>query len=595
MKELQKVNALLGGSCPVKEAVKVKCFVDGSYGEIKETSRDVKAEIYTRGGTVMADVPAGFYYALPTDEIVVDYTLAKCRTKIAFRDCILTVSAESGNPYLDRDDPWFIYGDEWLMRHLNSDAFLKNCHVKRVRAPKHALSREEPYGDLDIKKGYDIYRYTFEVEEIAFPYYEIAVIKERNDDKNFALFVMKSQTENCGVMDGIVDSFTRFEPKGEARNYFHAGAPEGNPDWNEETKAYFKALTTRSNVAWGVFSYSMPGNEEDLDEKGAGYVEFYEKSKNVKAQIEKGWGKKYDIYPTYNHIGRGTDPEHYIPHHFPSKMAALLAGGDGKNGKPVLQFTYQFTLNNNLVHEDQTPMFDILRGKYDGQFRRLARDIKAYHHPVLFRLNNEMNTDWTSYCGMMTLLDPDIFNETWIRLYNIFAEEGVDNCIWIWNPIATTCPYCSWGEDLCYFPGTDYVQLLGGTSYEMNNYPAETASKQVVSFRSHYEKLYRKNSQNFTDWCMVISEFACGAGGNTSGELDRNVAVQADWVKEMFVCLNAKPQEDWVKQIKGAVWFNCDDIFNGSVGNRLRFLDPDGNGNKPTVEAFRKGFREGKN
>ena len=42
------------------------------------------------------------------------------------------------------------------------------------------------------------------------------------------------------------------------------------------------------------------------------------------------------------------------------------------------------------------------------------------------------------------------------------------NAIWIWNPFGTTYPYCSWGEDLCYFPGAEYVQLLGGTSYEMN-------------------------------------------------------------------------------------------------------------------------------
>jgi len=312
---------------------------------------------------VMADIPAGFLYELPASECVVDYTIAKYHTKIAFRDCILTVSAESGNPYLDRDDPWFIYGDEWLMRHLNSEAFMKNCRIKRLRAPKHLLTREEPYGDLDIKAGYDVYRYTFFVEDFAFPYYEIAVVRAKDDMKNFALFVMKSQTENCGVMDGIVESFTRFEAKGEARSYFHAEKPQGNPNWNQETKDYFHSLYARKHSAWGVFSYSMPGLAEELDENSEGYRKFYNNSVKIQAVIEKGWEKKFDIYPTYTHIGKGTDPERYAPHHFPSKMAAALADGDGKNGKPVLQFTYQFTLNNNLVFEDQTPMFDILRGK----------------------------------------------------------------------------------------------------------------------------------------------------------------------------------------------------------------------------------------
>ena len=58
-------------------------------------------------------------------------------------------------------------------------------------------------------------------------------------------------------------------------------------------------------------------------------------------------------------------------------------------------------------------------------------DPKEYHHPILFRLNNEMNTDWTSYAGIITLLDPDIFIASWKRLYEIFQQEQVDNCIWI--------------------------------------------------------------------------------------------------------------------------------------------------------------------
>lgn len=61
-------------------------------------------------------------------------------------------------------------------------------------------------------------------------------------------------------------------------------------------------------------------------------------------------------------------------------------------------------------------MFDVLRGKFDDFFASLARDVKSYEQPVLFRLNNEMNTDWTSYCGMVTLLDPDIFIMTWAKI-----------------------------------------------------------------------------------------------------------------------------------------------------------------------------------
>ena len=92
---------------------------------------------------------------------------------------------------------------------------------------------------------------------------------------------------------------------------------------------------------------------------------------------------------------------------------------------------------------------------------------------------------------MMTLCDPDIFIDTWKYLYNIFEETGVDNCIWIFNPIAVSCPYSNWGEDLAYYPGNDYVQALGLTAYESGN------SLPLVSFREHYSKLYNKNCNLF--------------------------------------------------------------------------------------------------
>ena len=60
------------------------------------------------------------------------------------------------------------------------------------------------------------------------------------------------------------------------------------------------------------------------------------------------------------------------------------------------------------------------------------RQIKEFGHPIFFRLNNEMNTDWTSYCGIANMADPYIFANTWERMYKIFQEEGATPyMIWI--------------------------------------------------------------------------------------------------------------------------------------------------------------------
>ena len=71
------------------------------------------------------------------------------------------------------------------------------------------------------------------------------------------------------------------------------------------------------------------------------------------------------------------------------------------------------------------------RNLIDQSLNNIAEGLKAYKEPVLFRLNNEMNTDWTSYCGLMTLVDPDIFTATWRCLYNYLIENEVYNTIWM--------------------------------------------------------------------------------------------------------------------------------------------------------------------
>lgn len=580
------------------DVLDVKIFEDGRYTDRAAFTEenDVKIELYGANAVRLLNVSAGFAYTLPCTELSVDYTIAKYRTQVTFGGSILTASFESSNPYLDRSDPWYIYCYEWLIMHINSDDFMKNNKLRRLNGTKpYAFTKEHPFGDLTVKKGYDVYRYDVLIEDadlIERPYYNIAIIREISDSKNFAMFVMKSDCDMAAVMDNIVQSYTRLPARGVQKNYFTA-EPKENPTWSEETRNYFRRLCNAETVHWGVFSYSMPGLLNELRPGDEGYDLYIGKSQRMQSEIERLWNYKYDIYPTYTHIGKGTDADDFTGHYFPLEMARALAGGNGVNGKPVLQFTYQFTLDNNIVAGNRTPMFDILRGKYEAHFRRLARDIKEYGYPVLFRLNNEMNTDWTSYCGMMTLLDPDIFLMTWRYLYDIFTEEGVDNAIWIWNPIARSCPYSSWGEDLCYFPGVEYAQLLGGTSYEMNNYTKEEAAEKIISFQTHYSVLYEKNKISFPRWYMVLSEFACGSGGNCSGELGRNGDVQARWVDDMFGCLNAEKPVDWVKQIKGAVWFNCNDSNDGLVLNRLRFCDPDNQDCADlaaTTEAFRKGF-----
>ena len=541
-----------------------KLFYNGEYVPLDTNvskRKDMKYELYTNDALRFINTPDEYVITIPSSKVDVDYSIAKYRLQFKFDDSVLTVSHETSNPYGGNKNGWLTYLNEWVNRYIANPKYLFDNNLE--------YSRESVVND-GLLEGYEIIRYSIFIKDsdnIDKPYYDLAIVRKEKSYVNFHLFVMKSSTNQSESFDKIIKSFKAVEKYGESINHVGQYELKPNKNWNHETLNYFNKLNAANTLEFGFFSYSLV---DDTDPENRDAV--YQKVRKENERLYNLTGYNQEICATYSHIAWSRKPSH-----FPSTLAKNLASGNGFNGLPVLQFTLQYTDNNNNVNihnkdNNYTPMFDILRGKYDDYFFKLAQDIKDYGAPVLFRLNNEMNTDWTSYCGMMTLLDPDIFQATWIRLYKIFEQMNVDNCIWIFNPIAVSCPYSSWGEDLCYMPGVDYVQALGITRYEMLN-----DANNYTSFKDGYTKLYEKNNDFWMNYPWIVSEFGCAAGGAISEdgqltELYRNKDIQAQWVKEMFECLTDKENNEFCSKISAAVWFNCNDYKDNLIMNSL-YLD----------------------
>jgi len=568
-----------------KEAVlRHELYVNGQLADalpVKPEKNDVKAIFYTEDKARIVNMPDGYVFTLPAADFKADYTLSAQRSRYVSDNFVLNVSREDKNPYANKEGCWNIYLTEWLERYIANDQFLKDNN----------LSRTCPITEsADVLPGYTVRRYGIYINdpgEVAMPYYNIAVVRKVDENILFHLFVMKSATDNAAMFDTMIHSFKEIWRIGTAKNAditFDCPTPDY---WNDETKAYFNRLKEQSHTEWGFFRASMV----DKDDSSFDYQD-----KRIQADYDRMksllGGYDYEIMPTYTHLLYGTRPNA-----FPTEQANKFAGGNGFNGKPVLQYTYQFTASNNESLAAYTPTFDIMRGKFDDQLRKLARDIKAYGHPVLFRLNNEMNTDWTSYSGIVNLLDPDVFIITWERLYRIFMEEGVDNTMWIFNPISVSTPYSNWGEYYTYIPKPECVQILGLTAYERGN-----ETDEYVPFELHYRRLFQKNSPYFDKYPWVISEFGAGAGGEATynyeegrwifREKARHLALQTQWIDEMFECFAHRDEEgyEFVKNIKGAIWFGANDpAFVEGKEYVMNYFELD-DGVLPAIDALRRGI-----
>jgi len=261
----------------------------------------------------------------------------------------------------------------------------------------------------------------------------------------------------------------------------------------------------------------------------------------------------------------------YVGHEFPIE-GMMDAYESGK----LVEMTYQ--IGGDFY--ERNPNFTVLDGDEQmlSDIRKFARGAKEFGHPFLMRLNNEMNSTWVSYSGHLAMLDPDIFKQNWVTVYRIFEEEGVDNAIWIFNPNDISYPPQKWNTHLAYYPGNEFVHMIGLTGYNTGDYFRDLTGEHWRSFTQIYDRLWNMYKDVYADFPWIITEFACSSVGGDKGQ----------WIKEMFANL---PR---YKNIKIAVWWSYfdPDPREATYGTPARryWLDE-----KPEyLEAFKRGLEKSK-
>ncbi len=327
-----------------------------------------------------------------------------------------------------------------------------------------------------------------------------------------------------------------FDPTGEGvyTAEYELTEPE---NWTQETAQLFADIVNGDRLRWGVFTQDI---------YGAGIRE-------TVPELEQALDYTFDVLLSY--VPLNTD--------FPTEFME-----ENRLSGRLIQLTFQATDNNNEELFARSPLLDLYRGEMDEQIRSFARQAADWGHPFLFRLNNEMNSDWTSYGGVVNLGDPQIFISVWQRIYDIFQQEGVDNCIWIFNPNDRSAPPSKWNDSLAYCPGDGYFQMLGVTGYNNGTYYTQWA-EQWREFDVIYDEIQEMYLPHFDQYPWIITEFASSSIGGD----------KAAWIRNMFDHIGDYPN------IKIAVWFSYAD-FDGETPARPYWLDE----TEETLEAFRQGL-----
>lgn len=509
-----------------------ECYENNMLSAVTEmdASKDNKKIYIADGIKRLVDYPKGYLVDLPGDtefdfSYSPIYNIAQNKSYKAF------LSREY-SPYDDID--W--YFATYINNFVLSDQYLAANDLTLV---------ENTVSEINGNQTQVITVHINNMQNSNFDAYTYVLIK--TNTRFFYRMMFKYDIDNTDFREDItraVESFRYFQSVGESV-YDLDFKPVLPHNWSAETKKIYDKIANSDRIRWGVFA-------KNIYEEGI---------KQTVPALEEKLDYKFPVILSYIHFTHDFPLEFMLDNYY--------------NGK-LVELTYQVTESNNENLYGYTPNIDMYRGLKDDEIRRLAKSAKEFGHPFLFRINNEMNSDWTSYGGVVNMSDPDIFISNWKRFYDIFNEEGVDNVIWVFNPNDRNHPPCDWNNFLGYYPGNEYVQMIGVTGYNNGTYYAQEREEKWREFKEIYDSVQKEYEPFFMEFPWIITEFSSSSIGGD----------KAKWIENMFEHIGDYPN------IKIAVWFDYADYDfregRQHIEARPYWLDE----TPETTEAFKKGVAE---
>ncbi len=370
-------------------------------------------------------------------------------------------------------------------------------------------------------------------------YYASIDIADENGDMVFSILV--KTTEEIKGYEDIEYLISSFKPSyriSEGSEYVKTELTNlAMRGWNKETKSFYEKYLSgvTSGLTWGLFEPDTATFK-------------YSTLKDYEEKLEY----EFPVIVNYTQI---TDPSQ-----FNVAERLKMAWNEGK----VLELTFQMT-----PLDAGNMMYEVLNGVHDEFLENYAKTIADFGHPVLFRPLNEMNGDWCIYSAYHTCKDTEVYKAVYRYIYDIFRKHGaLANTIWVWNPNSKSYPDFKWNDAFMYYPGDEYVDVVGMTAYNTGAFYFEQGET-WTEFEDLYGELYKEYSQRYAQ-PLIITEFACADFGGD----------KVAWMKEMFRVISG------YDRIRMAIWWDgCDRDVYGNVA-RSYFLDS----SDKVFDTFRKGI-----
>ncbi len=135
----------------------------------------------------------------------------------------------------------------------------------------------------------------------------------------------------------------------------------------------------------------------------------------------------------------------------PRSMLALGLSLDGKTDHSI-----KIEKHEGLGYKNDS-LSAVNAGLFDKNIKKLARWVRKQNIPVFLRIGFEFNADWTNY-------SPEEYKPAFQRIVNIFAQNQVENCTYVWQADSIAADQAV--EHLMqWYPGDAYVDWIASSYF----------------------------------------------------------------------------------------------------------------------------------
>jgi hypothetical protein len=159
---------------------------------------------------------------------------------------------------------------------------------------------------------------------------------------------------------------------------------------------------------------------------------------------------------------------------FPGGAVEVISG---KRSVPFIRLMFRSVFEENR-EDPKYKMRDILNGKYDNAIKAWADEAGSCGVALLVEFGTEVNGRWFPWNGAYSgggktdlYGDPDypdgpeIFRDSYRHIIDLCNQQGCDNITWFFHIDLNDDPEAWWNEPVYYYPGDDYIDWIGISTY----------------------------------------------------------------------------------------------------------------------------------